>query len=162
MLTQATLLDLARDALGQYATDYRLAKELKITTSHIYLLRKGKALMSPALALRAAVIAKIDPAYAIAAIERERALRDPKGSTDVAAQFERIARHFSKVAAIVATVFFSLSLWNPGVARAATSHNLGQSIHYAKLARRLARRLGACLLSSFRVAHCGMAGCYGP
>jgi hypothetical protein len=91
MLTQAELLEAARRAQGD-ATTYRLGKLLGVTNAYIYHLAAGEALASPALALKLAELAKLEPGYVLACIEAERAARS--GTSEGAT----LARHWRKVA----------------------------------------------------------------
>jgi len=81
-------------------TDYRLSKLLETSTQTVNNWRKGRTFMSTEFAHRAAGLLEWDPAYVVACVEHERALRasseDSTGETGRhLVTWERIAKRFA-------------------------------------------------------------------
>lgn len=95
MHTTNQLLDAIAEKHGN-ATNYRLSKLFATNQQTVGHWRKGRSIMSPEFATKAAALLDWDPAYVVACVEHERAMRgDPLERTgDVLATWERIADRF--------------------------------------------------------------------
>jgi hypothetical protein len=138
------------DEIGRRAgnsTTYHLAKLFKTTDQTVGHWRKGRSIMGPKFAVKAAELLDWEPAYVLACIEHERATREKslEETGEVLATWERIADRFRPaVPGIVLACLGAFSaLHSPEVsARSAgdlDALDLTNNIHYANQRRR--RRL---------------------
>ena len=98
MLTQSELIESARIAQGN-CSHYRISQMLGITSAYMTRLRASENIVSPAMALKLAELAGLDPAYVLASIEHERAARTDTGS-EVSRVWELIAERMKGAAAV--------------------------------------------------------------
>lgn len=124
MLNQLELIEAARVAIAQRENKpepvsyYRVSKELGFTSAYMSRLREGGYIMSTDAAHKLARLAGIDPAYAMACIEAERAARDELETTGT---WRAIADALAaRAAAVVGAVIMAAMLAHSESAQAST------------------------------------------
>lgn len=110
-----------REAKGEPVTYYRVSKLLGVTSAYMSRLREGTSIMSADMAHKLARLAEIDPAYAMACIEAERATRD---ESETSGTWRALAESLSGKAA---SILLAACLGVAGVHDARASVNAGFS-----------------------------------
>lgn len=129
MNTTNDFLDAVKAKTGA-ASDYRLAKNLEISTSRIANYRSGYSKLDDEIAMKVARILEIDAGIVLAAVHSERAKSDAEKAV-----WKSV---FEKLGGIAAAVVVGIMLNSPHTAEASTGAALvvgstsDLSIHYTK------------------------------